>query len=159
MRLSKHARSVATFLGESVPFASLVTSAFSVCCSVGSNSLLLCPWDFPSKNTGVGCHFLPQGIFPTQASNLHLLCIQHWQEGSLPLVPPGKHLGGRAPNIRHRSSFPPETPIQGPGPNPAEVASWLEVHVMPPPYSPPAFCDPGPGYLSELVHSSLYPRT
>ena len=28
-------------------------------------SLLLCPWDFPGKNTGVGCHFLLQGIFPT----------------------------------------------------------------------------------------------
>ena len=27
---------------------------------------LLCPWDFPSKDTGVGCHFLLQGIFPTQ---------------------------------------------------------------------------------------------
>ena len=23
----------------------------------------LCPWDFPVKNTGVGCHFLLQGIF------------------------------------------------------------------------------------------------
>ena len=22
------------------------------------------PWDFPGKNTGVGCHFLLQGIFP-----------------------------------------------------------------------------------------------
>ena len=28
------------------------------------------PWDFPGKNTGVGCHFLLQGIFPTQISNL-----------------------------------------------------------------------------------------
>ena len=28
---------------------------------------LLCPWDSPSKNTGVGCYFLLQGIFPTQA--------------------------------------------------------------------------------------------
>ena len=28
----------------------------------------LCPWDSPGKNTGVGCHFLPQGIFPTQVS-------------------------------------------------------------------------------------------
>ncbi|KAM7240994.1 hypothetical protein CapIbe_007564 [Capra ibex] len=37
---------------------------------------LLCPWDFPSKNTGVGFHFLLQGIFPTQRWNLHLL---HWQ--------------------------------------------------------------------------------
>ena len=27
---------------------------------------LLCPWEFPGKNTGVGCHFLLQGIFPTQ---------------------------------------------------------------------------------------------
>ena len=30
---------------------------------------LLCPWDFPGKNTGVGCHFLLEGIFPTQGSN------------------------------------------------------------------------------------------
>ena len=29
---------------------------------------LLCPWDFPGKNTGVGCHFLLQGIFPDQGS-------------------------------------------------------------------------------------------
>ena len=29
----------------------------------------LCPWDFPGKNTGVGCHFLLQGIFLTQGSN------------------------------------------------------------------------------------------
>ena len=26
---------------------------------------LLCPWDSPGKNTGVGCHFLLQGIFLT----------------------------------------------------------------------------------------------
>ena len=26
---------------------------------------LLCPWNFPGKNTGVGCHFLLPGIFPT----------------------------------------------------------------------------------------------
>ena len=47
----------------------------------------LCPWDFPGKNTGVGCHGLPQGIFPTQGLNLPLL---HWQADSLPTVPPGK---------------------------------------------------------------------
>ena len=33
---------------------------------------LLRPWDFPGKGTGVGCHFLLQGIFPTQGSNLGL---------------------------------------------------------------------------------------
>ena len=27
---------------------------------------LLCPWDFPGKDTGVGCHFFAQGIFPTK---------------------------------------------------------------------------------------------
>ena len=30
---------------------------------------LLHPWDSPGKNTGVDCHFRPQGIFPTQGSN------------------------------------------------------------------------------------------
>ena len=36
-------------------------------------------------NARVGCHFLLQGIFPTQGSNLHLLCLRHWQVNSLPL--------------------------------------------------------------------------
>ena len=34
---------------------------------------LLCPQDFPSKDTGVDWHFLLQGIFSTQGSNLGLL--------------------------------------------------------------------------------------
>ena len=34
--------------------------------------MLLCPWDFPGKNTGVGCHFLHHRIFSTQGSNLGL---------------------------------------------------------------------------------------
>ena len=33
---------------------------------------LLQPWDFLGKSTGVGCHFLLQGIFPIQGSNLGL---------------------------------------------------------------------------------------
>ena len=37
--------------------------------------LYLCPWDFPGKKTGVGCHFLLQGIFLTQGLNPHLLCF------------------------------------------------------------------------------------
>ena len=47
-----------------------------------------CLWDFPGKNTGVGCHFLLQGIFLTQGSNPRLL---HWQADPLPL----SHLGSR----------------------------------------------------------------
>ena len=67
-------------------------------CSVTSDSLqphglqpatVLCPWKFPGRNTGVGCHFLLQGIFPTQGLNLHLL---HWRVDSLPLAPSGKPL-------------------------------------------------------------------
>ena len=34
---------------------------------------LLCPWDFPGKDTGVDCHFLLQGIFLAQGSNQGLL--------------------------------------------------------------------------------------
>ena len=50
-------------------------------CSVMSNSLkahglqhdkLLCPWDFPGKNTGMSWHFLLQGIFLTQELNQSL---------------------------------------------------------------------------------------
>ena len=47
---------------------------------------LLCPWDFPNKNTEVGHHFFLQGIFLIQGSKLHLL---HWQADSLLL----SHLG------------------------------------------------------------------
>ena len=41
------------------------------------------------KNIGMGCHFLLQGIFPTQAWNPRLLCPLHWQAYSLPPVPLG----------------------------------------------------------------------
>ena len=50
---------------------------------------LLCPWDFPSKNTGVGCHFLLQGIFPTQGSNWCFLHLLHWQVDSFTTEPSG----------------------------------------------------------------------
>ena len=35
--------------------------------------MLLHPWDFPGKSTGVDCHFLLQRTFPTQGSNPGLL--------------------------------------------------------------------------------------
>ena len=50
---------------------------------------MVCPWNSPGKNTGVGCHSLLQGIFPTQGLNPRLLHLLHWQEDSLPL----RHLG------------------------------------------------------------------
>ena len=51
---------------------------------------LLCPRDSSGKNTGMGCHFLLQGIFLTQRSNQHLLALLLWLADSLPLVPPEK---------------------------------------------------------------------
>ena len=55
---------------------------------------LFCPWDFPGKNTEVSYHFLLQGVFLTQGSNL---CLLHWQADSLPLShwgnSPAKMLG------------------------------------------------------------------
>ena len=52
---------------------------------------LLCPWDFPGKNTGVGCHAFLQGIFLTQGWNLQLLQFLRWQVDSLPLNCLGIH--------------------------------------------------------------------
>ena len=52
----------------------LVTKSYLPLCSpVDCSPRLLCPWDFPGKNTGVSCHFLLQGIFPTQGLKPHLL--------------------------------------------------------------------------------------
>ena len=56
------------------------------CSPPGSSS----SWDFPGKNTGVVCHFLLQGMFSNQGSNLCLLCLLHQQVASLPLAPPEK---------------------------------------------------------------------
>ena len=41
---------------------------------------LICPWDFPGNNAGLGCHFLLHEIFPTQGSG-------RWVD-SLPSKPP-----------------------------------------------------------------------
>ena len=54
-------------------------------CNPMDCSMLLGPWDSPGKNTGVGGHFLLQGIFPTQGWNPCLLSLLHCQMGSLPL--------------------------------------------------------------------------
>ena len=44
---------------------------------------LLCLWNFPGKNTGMGCHFLLQRILPTQGLNPWSLHLMHWQVDSL----------------------------------------------------------------------------
>ena len=49
---------------------------------------LLCPWNSPGTNTGVDCHFLPQGIFLTQGSTESPALAG----GFLTSEPPGKLL-------------------------------------------------------------------
>ena len=58
----------------------------------------LCPWNFPGKNTAVGCHALLQRIFPIQGSNPCLLHLLHWQADCFPL----RHLG--SPQINYTST-------------------------------------------------------
>ena len=75
----------------------------------------LCPWDFPGKNTGVGCHFLLQGIFLTQGLNP---CLLHWQADSLPL----SHLGSPGPDYPTSESPPRPPPL---GQLPFSIAFFL----------------------------------
>ena len=46
---------------NSEKLCSVPTLCDPVDCSPPGSS---CPWDSPGKNSGVGCHFLLQGIFP-----------------------------------------------------------------------------------------------
>ena len=65
-----------------------VLRACSTLCDPMDPTRLLCPWDVPGKDAGMGCHFLLQGTFPTWGSNFHLL---HWQADSLLL----SHVGSQ----------------------------------------------------------------
>ena len=84
--------------GATVPFllfCVVVPDGFQHLNSLHAKSLQLCPilcdsMDYsppgssalgvsPGKNTGVGCRFLLQGIFPTQGPNLRLLSLPHGQ--------------------------------------------------------------------------------
>ena len=64
--------------------AKSLQSYLTLCHFMDQPTRFLCPWDFPGKNTGVGCHFFLQGIFPTQGSNpglphyrQTLYCLSH----------------------------------------------------------------------------------
>ena len=76
-----------------------VVHSFCCCCCLVTKSRLtvlwrhglyptklLRPWDFPGRNTGMGCHFLLQGIFLIQELSPSLL---YWQAASVPLCHQG----------------------------------------------------------------------
>ena len=80
-KLKKEIKYLETNKNENVNYTKSIWIGL-LSCSVMSNSLwlyglqptrLLSPWDFPGKNTGVGCHVLLQRIFPTERSNPGLL--------------------------------------------------------------------------------------
>ena len=66
----------------------MATSIVAVVKSLSPVPLFATPWavarqaplsmGFPSKNTGVGCHVLLQGIFPSRGSNLCSLALAGW---------------------------------------------------------------------------------
>ena len=88
-----------SLFGDTLNLRCLLDVDVLISCSVMAHSLrphglqpsrLLCPWNSPGKNTGVGCHSLLQGIFLTQGSNPGLLhCRQIFYHLS--------HQGGLSP--------------------------------------------------------------
>ena len=95
-------RAVYTAPATGFPFithGSPLTPLCSACCMLSRVRLcgtppwtvparLLCPWDSPGKNTGVGCHFPPQGSSQPRDQTLS----PAWQAGSSPSKPPGSPL-------------------------------------------------------------------
>ena len=81
---SKRSNECSSFATSSSKMSCVNAQSCPTFCSTHglSPTRLLCPWDFPGKNTGVGCHSFLQGIFPTPGSNP---CLLNWQADYLPL--------------------------------------------------------------------------
>ena len=65
----------------------LVARTYPTLCHPVEPTSLFCPGEFPGKNTGGGCRFLLQEVFPPQGLNSHLL---HWHVGFFTSVTSGK---------------------------------------------------------------------
>ena len=75
------------------PSVYLVTqSCLTLCDPMDCSLPVLCPWNSPGKNTGVGCHLPLEGIFPTQGLNQSLLCLRHCRWILYPL---GHYVSGK----------------------------------------------------------------
>ena len=67
--------SCVTILSRLLLFScSIMSSSFTTPWTIAHQAA--CPWDLPGQSTGMGCHFLIQGIFLTQDRNLHLVPCQ-----------------------------------------------------------------------------------
>ena len=107
-QVSPHCRQIFYHLSHQGSLCVCVCVCVCVCTHSGglvskSRPTLATPWTlahqaplsmgFPGKNTGVGCHFLLQEIFPAQGSNPHLQYYRQspvLQADSLPIEPLGK---------------------------------------------------------------------
>ena len=112
-------------------------------------SRLLCPQDSPGKSTGLGSHFLLQGIFPAQGSNPCLLCLLHCRQILYPLsdrkrqVGLGQKLasGGGARTPRPGANLPvPRAPAASPARRPSAASELRPPSSMCP---RPVTTDPG----------------
>ena len=78
-------------------------------------------------NTGLGSHFLLQGIFPTQGLNSHLLHLLDWQADSLPASPRKSHNYLHIYLIGSCLSFPPPQENQSWA---HTVSVWFWIHLI-----------------------------
>ena len=62
-----------TMRGDRFPHACVLFLLCPLFLTLWTVAHLAPPWNSPGKNTGVGCHALLQGIFPTRGLNKHLL--------------------------------------------------------------------------------------
>ena len=115
--------------------ACMHAKSLQLCPTLGSRGLhparLLCPWDSPGKNTGVGCGALLQRIFPIQGSNQHLL---------FPALA-GRFFMTRATwePLSCFISFQQEKPVlPTPDSSPSSSEKSLEAVLLPLPYAPPS---------------------
>ena len=90
-----HDFNLLVLLGSLLLFSHYVTCGSFAAPWTVARQAPLCSQDFLGKNTGVGCHFLLQGIFLTQGSNP---CLLHWQADSSPLSHQGSPLLGKQIN-------------------------------------------------------------
>ena len=93
VNLEKQNETAVSSVGVTCVCAQVTQSHLTLCDLMDySPPRLLCSWDFPGKNTGMGCHFLLQGIFSIQGLNPHLLMSPALAGGFFTAVPPGKPL-------------------------------------------------------------------
>ena len=125
----------------SATLITITSSNLSLCCvlcSVTQSCLTLCDpmdcslpgssvhGDSPGKSTGVGCHALFQGIFPTQGSNP----IFHMQVDSLLSEPPGKKFIISRSNCGHEFELTPgeseagHAAVHGAGKSQTWLSNW-----------------------------------